>query len=59
MKHWVINFQKNILSTKFKTELHLKINRGNYLNCLAPETMKLLESTKDKIIIKLVKMCLI
>ena len=33
-----------------KVELHLKLQQGNYLELLTPETIKLLRSTEDKII---------
>ena len=38
------------MSIKWKTELHLKLKKNNYLKVLTSETMRLLGRTKSKII---------
>ena len=48
MKHCLINHQSKYISTKFN-RVTFKIKTGNYLEILAPETMKILGSTKIKI----------
>ena len=48
MKHCLINHQCKYISTKFN-RVTFKIKTGNYLEILAPETMKILGSTKIKI----------
>ena len=48
MKHCLINHQSKSISTKFN-RVTFKIKTGNYLEILAPETMKILGSTKIKI----------
>ena len=49
-----------IYVNKIENRIKFKIKTGYYLELLAPETMKLLRSTKSKITkIKMVKMCLI
>ena len=48
MKHCLINHQSRYISTK-SNRVTFKIKTGNYLEILAPETMKILGSTKIKI----------
>ena len=43
MKHLLINRQFKYISTRFKTELQVKIKNGCYLEHLTIETMKLLK----------------
>ena len=49
------NLPIRIYVKKIENRITFRINTGYYLEPLTPETMKLLGSTKDK----LVKMCLI
>ena len=53
------NLAIQIYINKIENRITFKIKTGYYLELLTPVTMKLLGSTKNKIRMKMVKMCLI